>query len=102
MEAIWKFPLEVADRQTVAMPAGSRIIAVQAQDGQPCIWAAVYVDEKRTEHRVFDIIGTGHQRERIHHRCHVGTFTSRGGCLVFHVFEVTEVAMAASGEVERG
>jgi len=89
MRTIWKFPLAVADFQTVDMPIGAEVLAVQPQREQVCLWAKVDPSRDK-ERRGFWIIGTGHpiedDRERNIGR-HVGTFQLHGGALVFHVFE---------------
>lgn len=62
MKTIWKFPLEVRDRQTIAMPAGGRVLSVQVQQDQLCLWALVDPAE-RVENRTVRIVGTGNPFE---------------------------------------
>lgn len=38
MKTIYKYKLYVTDRQTVSMPIGSKILNIQTQKGEPCIW----------------------------------------------------------------
>jgi hypothetical protein len=85
MTTIWKYPLKVTDEQAVMMPRDARILTIQTQYDQPCLWA--WVDnEKNLESRKIRIYGTGHPmaREAIEY---IGTFQIHGGSLVFHVFE---------------
>lgn len=87
-ETIWKFPLEVTDSQSVKMPKASRILSVQTQGGQPCLWA--WVDsEAPLETRTFHTFGTGHPMRKDARQIleHVGTYQLNDGALVFHVFE---------------
>jgi len=88
MKAVWKFPLQAIDGQTVEMPEGAKILCVQVQNGVPCMWAvcdpAVTV---RKEKRYFAVVGTGHPHDVIP-KDYIGTFQLEGGGLVFHVFEV--------------
>lgn len=42
-ETIWKFPLEIADSQSVVMPSGARILSAQMQGSTLCLWAVVIV-----------------------------------------------------------
>lgn len=84
---IWKFQLELADRQTVEMPSGSQILTVQLQHGKPCIWALVDTSQTGKEIRVIEIIGTGNPIPNPEDkREYIGTFQFMGH-LVFHVFE---------------
>ena len=85
---IWKFPLDVNDKQFIRIPENSELLSVQTQNEIPCIWALVNPSEK-TEERCFEIFGTGHQ---IHYdmgtdRKFIGTFQLNDGALVFHLFE---------------
>lgn len=89
MVAIWKFPLEVTDVQTVVMPAGAVVLCVQMQRDWPCLWAkvpdpgAVFVDRRQ-----FRIVGTGHHFADDEVGAYIGTYQRPiDGGLVFHVFE---------------
>jgi hypothetical protein len=103
---IYKYPLRIADEQAVPMPAGARILSVQDQDGQLCVWALVDADvhaDTRTPmpRRTFYIVGTGHPLpEALRKQApdpftrvpasesvdYVGTVQHAGGSLVWHVF----------------
>lgn len=87
MKTIWKFPLAVTDFQKIEMPKGAKVLAVQPQHDQVCLWAMVEPTNDKEE-RGFWIHGTGHQLKYAKHLGdHVGTFQLRDGALVFHVFE---------------
>lgn len=43
MKTIWKYPLQVLDRQTLFMPPGAEILSLQTQFGNPCLWARVAI-----------------------------------------------------------
>lgn len=58
MQTIWKFPLEIADEQTVSMPAGAEPLFAGMQGGTPCVWAAVDTEAAKEPVRFF-VIGTG-------------------------------------------
>lgn len=91
MKTIWKFPIETMDRQALPLPRGARILAVQVQHGQPCIWAIVdpKADKETVEIRIH---GTGHGlSEDSHTYDYIGTYQLRDGELVFHVFRVMGV-----------
>jgi len=88
MKTIWKFDLLTTDCQVVSMPKDSKIISVQTQFDEPCIWAVVD-DQAETEDRYFVIVGTGHQV--LHDNLlFIGTFQLHTGALVFHLFENKE------------
>ena len=88
MDSIWKQPLECADKQTVALPVGAKVLCVQMQNDRPCLWFITpQTKEPVTEERTFAILVTGHEHPEIGGR-YIGTFQLRGGLLVFHVFEV--------------
>jgi hypothetical protein len=80
---IWKFPLQVADRQTVMMPGGAAILTAQMQSGQLCLWAQVEATQTKTP-RVIRIFGTGHGIPDADND-YIGTVQM--GPLVWHVFE---------------
>lgn len=88
---IWKYSLETVltvGHGTIALPAGARLIAVQAQRNVPQLWAMVDPDAPR-EARHFAIVGTGHAFNSIvDNGNYLGTFQMHGGALVFHAFEV--------------
>lgn len=83
---VYKYPLEITDRVTISMPQGARVLTVQMQHSNPCLW--VWVDpDAPLEERTFRIAGTGHAIvER--GAAYIGTFQMRHGDVVFHVFEV--------------
>lgn len=84
---IWKYPLAVTDTQSVSMPKGAKILTVQIQRGEACLWALVEPDNP-TETRIIEIFGTGHPiPDGAAKREHIGTFQLPELGLVFHVFE---------------
>jgi len=81
---IWKFPLQVTDKQQVEMPQGAEILCVQVQHGTPCLWALVDAEQGPVK-RVIYVYGTGHPFTN--QGTYVGTFQVHGGALIFHVFD---------------
>jgi len=82
--SVWKFPLRVDDVVPVEMPEDAKLLTVQLQRGEPCLWALVCPEApKRT--RFLRIVGTGHPVED--DLLYVGTFQLQNGALVFHLFE---------------
>lgn len=80
---IWKYQLSITDDvQMIEMPAGAKIVYVDAQFGAPCLWAIV--DARRgKEERRFVIHGTGHTVTAL--GPYVGTVLIQQ--FVWHIFE---------------
>lgn len=93
MKAVWKFPIEAAETQAVAMPTGAQLLHVEAQGSgvgaRPCVWALVDSDAPKAT-RLLGIVGTGHDAARVFGMPHVGSFLLGQGALVFHVFDLGE------------
>ena len=83
MKTIWKYPLEIADEQTLQIPDGAQLLTVQSQDGAPCLWALVD-PEAETKLCVLQVFGTGNpvQDEGVY----LGTFQVLQERFVGHVF----------------
>lgn len=58
MKSIWKFALELQDRQIVNMPNGAEILTAQMQHNSMNLWAVVDTDADK-EPRTIEIHGTG-------------------------------------------
>lgn len=82
---IWKFVLAVQTRQVLAMSEGARILSVQTQRDNICIWALVN-EAAPTKDRVIEVFGTGHMVDGAN-RCYLGSAQTNDGALVWHVFE---------------
>lgn len=82
---IWKFELDVTDRQLVWMPIGAKVLDVQMQHDQCCLWA-LCDEHAQKEARYFNIYGTGNPMPDEPGE-YIATFQMVGGQLVFHVFE---------------
>lgn len=81
---IYKYPLLILDEQEIEMPMGARIMTVQMQNGQPCLWAHVHPGNTLEKRKIL-IRGTGHPANDV--GCYISTFQMKGGELVFHAFE---------------
>ena len=82
---IYKYTLEVLDRQLIEMPVGARILSLQQQGSTVCIWAIVE-EGQPIDKRVFYIFGTGHTLpDFINKSDFIGTVQT--GPLVWHVFD---------------
>jgi len=85
-KTIWKYELELTDKQFINIQKEAELLSVQTQNGKPCLWAMVKTDN-RTEQRCFEIFGTGHSIPLGIEREFIGTFQMSDGALVFHLFE---------------
>ncbi len=82
---IWKYPV-IGSSFVLRMPAHSRILSVQIQQGEPQMWVLVDL-EAPCVHREFVFYGTGHPMPDDLGEF-IGTFQVKEGSLVFHLFEV--------------
>lgn len=89
MFQVWKFPIDADDYFHVDMPSGSKILAIQTQNGQPQMWALVN-PELGLIRRFFRLAGTGHGIDPKEAENYVGTFQLYDGSFVGHLFELIE------------
>lgn len=87
---IYKYPIPVSGEFILDLPKGSKPLCVQIQQGQPQMWAAIDPMAPLVKH-LFQLCGTGHDREDINPFTYLGTFQVQGGTLVFHVFDGGEL-----------
>jgi hypothetical protein len=82
---IWKYPFPVMDNFEIEMPITAKVVSVQIQQGQPCMWAIVNA-RLTTKMRKFKVVGTGHGFELMPDDTFIGTFQM--GDFVGHLFEM--------------
>jgi hypothetical protein len=77
----------IQDSIIIDLPADSKILSFQVQNGKPYIW--VIVDpEKTLVSRYFTIIPTGAEIEYLSEvLIYIGTIQMASGAIVFHLFE---------------
>lgn len=81
---IWKYILENPE-QEIVMPRHARILTVQMQNSQVCLWARVDSDKAYPrEVRQFKLYGTGHTIPSISQK-YIGTVQFQG--MGWHLFE---------------
>jgi hypothetical protein len=68
------------------MPAGARLLDVQTQLAEPCLWALVDDSAPKVSRR-FAVRGTGHDAVGLDSSTYVGTFQLVSGRIVFHLFD---------------
>jgi len=86
MKRVFKYDLEVSDRQTLALPRGAKILSVGLQHGNIKVWALVDDTYSETEDRTFVMHGTGHNADDVVGLQFIGTVIMLNDNLVFHVF----------------
>jgi len=83
---IWKFPLEIRNRQTIEIPGNPTFLSLQIQRGIPTLWAAVK-PENPTVQIGIHCFSTGHSTEdSLAPKRFLGTVQTEGGGLVWHYF----------------
>lgn len=87
METVYKYKLKCSGEQWIEMPITAKVLTVQMQNGEPCLWAKVRPDEPQALRR-FVTHGTGHQIPETTGK-YIGTYQLNNGELIFHVFETT-------------
>jgi len=89
MKTIYKYTLDPR-RSEYDLPIGAKILTVQGQNEQVCIWAEVDT-EADTEKVRFEVYGTGHEIkwDMGTDREYLGTAQLKNGALVFHVYRWT-------------
>jgi hypothetical protein len=88
MNTIHKYVLS-SGRMKIALPIGAKVLTVQRQGEDLCLWAVVDSSQQR-EMRVFEVFGTGHQMpDGLSKFQYISTVQEMGGALVWHVFETT-------------
>lgn len=87
MKTIWKFPLTAINYQTLEIPKDAEVLTIQAQNGEPCLWARVDSDAAIVK-RSIAIHGTGHSLPDTKGD-YLGTYQMAQSALIFHVFEST-------------
>ena len=81
---IYKYNLDVTDKQTLNLPIGYQVLTVQLQKGNLCLWVSVDPDAPLEEVAI-RMIPTGGDLE-FPHSGYCGTIQLCNGGLVFHVF----------------
>lgn len=61
---IYKYTLAVTDLQTLLLPEGAKVLAVQTQHRLPQLWALVDENATTTQVRRFATYGTGNPNAR--------------------------------------
>lgn len=87
MMKIWKWSIEITDRQTLMMPAGAKILDVQVQDTDVALWALCNPDMPNVP-RDIAIYGTGNHVPDSPGQ-YLATVQTHNNKLVWHVFDLS-------------
>jgi len=88
---VLKYELDITDKQTIEMPEGADILAIQEQKDKLVMWAIAY-DGMDVESRTFYVVGTGNpmpepgREDWFTTLAYCATVQTRGGKFVWHVF----------------
>lgn len=88
MKTIYKYLLEIADRQVVEMPRKALLLSVQVQRGEPCLWALVDTTNE-PELRTIIMCETGSpmiDEDALFPPLFIDTFQMWNRNMVYHVF----------------
>ena len=85
MKTIWKYPIDLDDRQRIRFRKGAQILKANMQGEQLCIWALVD-SEAKEEYREIAIFGTGHEIPEDLNLKFISTVANPP--FVWHIFEV--------------
>ncbi len=85
MKTIYKYPLVVADKQTIEISDDFQMCCIQTQHENPCLWIGVNTEAQKTK-VIIRMFGTGHEIPSDIDLEYIGTFQLNYGELVFHVF----------------
>jgi hypothetical protein len=83
MDTIWKFPLEIIERQIVTMPLDAKPLTIQVQGGTPTLWARVDDSQQKVQREVI-MVGTGWPMKDRNAFDYLGTVQE--GPFVWHYF----------------
>ena len=84
---IFKYELDITDKQHRSMPLGARVLSVQMQHNKIMVWAVVDPDAVYVP-RTFHMYGTGHDVPDDYEKYkYLATVQNASGDFVLHVFE---------------
>ena len=86
LKKIYKYTLQIEDKQTLKLPEGSKILSVAEQNNSIVLYALVNTDTENVERVSVIIHGTGHPANDVEDYAFLGTVKLYGGDLMFHVF----------------
>ncbi len=93
---VYKYPLPIEAEGFIEMPAGAKILSVQAQRGIPMVWALVDPTTKALAKHWFFVFGTGTPIDfDLGDASFLGTFQLEDGLVMVHVWDNGETVTHA-------
>ena len=90
MKIIYKYLLQVADKQVLQLPLGYKILSLQVQNEMPCLWLEMNLDETKKVLVPLYTFGTGRTFSNLPELKYIGTYQLEGGALVLHAYSGEE------------
>lgn len=87
MKTIYKYGLDITDKQRIELPVGAELLSVQNQRGEINLWALVD-SEAELEENLIECFGTGHPINIDAPRQHLGTIQIQDGLQIYHFFKL--------------
>jgi len=87
-DTVWKYPLEILNKQTILVPTGSKYLSLIEQNDIPTLYFLVNDGEEVMETISISMRGTGHPVEREMSKAsrYIGTVNTYNGRLVWHIW----------------
>lgn len=86
MQTVFKYVIPAEDSPTLMIPDGARILSIQGQAGEVCLWAHVDTEMPMAPVKLH-VFGTGHHMpDKVVEWQFLGTTQLLNGTLVFHVY----------------
>lgn len=86
--SIYKYQLKITDQQCLNLPIGAKILYIQNQNENLCLWALIDTEQLKAKTHTILCFGTGHPIPEQISIEFIGTVQFSYGSLVFHVFEL--------------
>jgi hypothetical protein len=85
---VFKYPLPTKAEFEIEMDECGKILKVEIQGAQACMWALVNPIAKKIS-RKFLVLGTGIETNyNMNDLKFISTFQVQGGAFIFHIFEI--------------
>lgn len=88
MKVIYKYPLEIKEKQEILLPDNHQILDIQVQNNIPCLWVLLDSDDldpSKIHSFYIHLVGTG-QKFNDSILNYITTFQLAGASIVLHAF----------------
>lgn len=90
MKRVYRYELHIADTTSIEIPVDAKILKFGARAQHPDVvefWALVD-DERKTEQKLFRVVGTGHDFPDVDEWRYLDSVITAKGALVWHIFRM--------------